>query len=141
MLFALGFLLVSSAALLAQEQGVVVDTKKHKIVFQLTTSDTVSQKHLMANVHHLLVALPKSRIEVVCHGNGITLLTAAQTKEAKNIEDLTQQGVDFVACENTMRIRKIKREELIKTCRTVPSGVAEVVLKEEKGWTYIKSGL
>jgi intracellular sulfur oxidation DsrE/DsrF family protein len=39
-----------------------------------------------------------------------------------------------------MRERKIKREELVSECRTVPSGVVEVVLKQHKGWAYIKAG-
>jgi uncharacterized protein len=48
--------------------------------------------------------------------------------------------VDFVACENAMREHKIKREDLVTDCRTVPSGVVEVVLKQDKGWAYLKAG-
>ncbi len=116
-------------------------TKKLKVVFQLTTSDTLAHKALAKQCQNFLNAAPNAKIEVVCHNNGITFLQTATTKQAEKIADLKAKGVDFVACENTMRERKIKREELLTVCRTVPSGVVEVVMKQDKGWAYIKAGL
>jgi uncharacterized protein len=140
------FLLVfaaASVALFAQNTttSTVVTTKKLKVVFHLTTADTLAQKALVKQCLNFLNAAPKSKIEVVCHNNGISLLQSSATKQAEKIRELTVRGVDFVACENTMRERKINREDLLSDCRTVPSGVVEVVLKQDKGWAYIKAGL
>jgi intracellular sulfur oxidation DsrE/DsrF family protein len=44
----------------------------------------------------------------------------------------------FKACENTIRERKIDRNTLLQQSGTVPSGVAEIVLKQEAGWAYLK---
>jgi intracellular sulfur oxidation DsrE/DsrF family protein len=33
------------------------------------------------------------------------------------------------------------KEELLKVAGTVPSGVAEVILKQESGWSYLKAGV
>ena len=140
-LFFFLFMLGTVAPIAAQTDAPVVTTKKLKVVFQLTSGDTLAQKALAKQIHNFLTAAPNARIEVVCHNNGISFLQTASTKQADKIKDLKAKGVDFVACENTMRERKIKREELLPECRTVPSGVVEVVLKQDKGWAYIKAGL
>lgn len=128
------------ANLQAQSDAPVVTTKKLKVVFHLTTADTLAHKALVKQMANFLHAAPKARIEVVCHNNGIGFLQSAVTKQAAKIGELKALGVDFVACENTMRERKIKREELVAQCRTVPAGVVEVVMKQEAGWAYIKAG-
>ncbi len=139
----LAFLAVFSASLFAQKAdgSAVVTDKKLRVVFHLTTADTVAQKALAKQCANFLTAAPKSKIEVVCHNNGISFLQKSKTQQGSKIAELAGKGVDFVACENTMRERKIGREELVAECRTVPAGVVEVVLKQEKGWSYIKAGL
>jgi uncharacterized protein len=134
------FLLITPAFAYSQNEATVVTTKKLKVVFQLTTNDTLAQKALVKQIHNVLTAAPNTKIEVVCHNNGITFLQTATTQQASKIKDLNIKGVDFVACENTMRDRKIKREELIAECRTVPSGVVELIMKQDKGWAYLKAG-
>jgi intracellular sulfur oxidation DsrE/DsrF family protein len=131
-------LLLLSASAVAQE---VVDYDEHKIVIQLTSDDTLVHKGLVKQIQNVLIATPNSKIEVVCHNNGIAFLQTAVTQQAVKIKGLKSKGVEFLACENTMRERKLKREELLPECGTVPSGVVEVVKKQEKGWAYIKAGL
>jgi uncharacterized protein len=121
-----------------QSEAPVVTTDKLKVVFQLTSNDTLLHKALTRQLNNFLVAAPNARIEVVCHNNGISYLQTAVTRYGDKIKDLKARGVDFVACENTLRERKIKREELLSECRTVPAGVVEVVIKQKKGWAYIK---
>ena len=118
----------------------MVSTKKHKIVIQLTSNDTVVQKSVIKQLNNILRAAPNTKIEVVCHNNGLTFLQTATTKQADNIRALSARGVDFVACENTMRDRKVKREDLLGVCRIVPAGVVEIMLKQEKKWAYLKAG-
>lgn len=122
------------------ETAPVVDKKKHKLVIQLTSNDTLVHKSVMKQIQNVLTAAPNTKIEVVCHNNGISLLQTAQTKQAAKIKEYKTLGVDFVACENTMRERKIKREELAPECRTVPSGMVEIMDKQEHKWAYIKAG-
>ena len=138
--FLLAALLFATTTFAQSEVGVVVSTKKHKVVIQLTTNDTVAQKSLVKQLNNILRAAPNTKIEVVCHNNGITFLQTTITKQADKIRELSARGVDFVACENSMRDRKIKREELLGECRTVPAGVVEIILKQEKKWAYLKAG-
>jgi intracellular sulfur oxidation DsrE/DsrF family protein len=39
-----------------------------------------------------------------------------------------------------MRRKNVSRGELLPFATTVDSGVAEVVRKQEQGWSYVKSG-
>lgn len=119
----------------------VMSAKKHKVVFQLTSSDTLVHKALIKQLNNFLNAAPKSKLEVVCHNNGITFLQTGVTKQADAIRALKVRGVDFVACENTMRERKLTRANLVDECRTVPAGIVEIVLKQEKRWAYIRAGI
>lgn len=117
-----------------------VDNTPYKIVFQLTSSDTTIQHSLVKQLNNALTAAPKSQIEVVCHNQGISFLVTAKTQQAEKIRELKAKGVVFAACENTMRDRKIKREELLPEAITVPAGIIEIVKKQRKHWAYIKAG-
>ncbi len=134
------FSIMLATSLFSQEEARVVDKKKHKIVFQLTSGDTLVHKALVKQIGHVLEAAPNSRIEVVCHSNGLPFLIAAQTKQAGKIKELTSRGVVFYACENTMRDRNVTKKDLVAECGTVPSGIVEIIRKQEQGWSYIKAG-
>ncbi len=117
-----------------------VDNTPYKIVIQMTSADTAVQHGLTKQINNALKAAPKSKIEVVCHSNGLFFLVTAKTYQAEEIRKLKAQGVVFAACENSMRSHKVKREELLPEAITVPSGVIEIVKKQGKHWAYLKAG-
>ena len=117
-----------------------IDNTPYKIVIQLTSGDTLVHHSVIKQINNALSAAPKSQIEVVCHNQGIAFLVSAKTLQADKIRELKAKGVVFAACENTMRDRKIKREELVQEAITVPSGVIEIVKKQRKHWAYLKAG-
>ncbi|MBK6931176.1 MAG: DsrE family protein [Saprospirales bacterium] len=121
-------------------QASAVDKSKHRVVIQLTSSDTLVHRALVKQIRNVQAAAPNTAIEVVCHNNGIDFLQISRTKCSADIEQLKKSGVDFVACENTMQTRQLKREDLLSACRLVPAGVVEIIVKQEKGWAYIKAG-
>jgi uncharacterized protein len=139
LLFSLGFGLKMTAQITTTTAESVKD-KAYKIVFQLTSNDTLVHKALIKQVGNALTAAPKSSIEVVCHSNGITMLQSATTISADGIKALKAKGVVFAACENTLRERKIAKSEIVSEAVFVPSGVIEVVDKELSGWAYLKAG-
>lgn len=111
----------------------------HKVVVQLNTSDTLVWHGALKNISNLQTALGhNTQIELVAHGSGISILLEGKTTQKAKIAELAASGVLFKACENTIRERKIDRTTLLQQSGTVPSGVAEVVLKQEAGWAYLK---
>lgn len=109
-----------------------------KVVVHLNTPDSETQGAGMKNVTNILKEDPQAQVEVVCHSGGISLLVKDQTKHKQAVEILAQQGVKFVACENTMRQKSIRKEDLLPTAKTVPSGAVEVVRKQQAGFAYFK---
>ncbi len=121
--------------------GISFAQKAHKVVFQFTNAnDTMQQKAFTRQLQNLTEHWPKAKIEVVCYNNGIEYLLSAKSKHINAINELNKKGVQFMACQNTMNQRNIKPEDLLPIAVIVPAGIAEIVEKEEKGWSYIKGG-
>ena len=115
-------------------------TKEHRIVFHLATSDTLAQKALVKQVSNVLDYWNTAKIEVVVHNNGINFMKQDEARFAKEIAALKQRGVVFAVCENTMKQRKIEKTQILPSAVFVPVGLAEIVLRQEEGWSYIKAG-
>lgn len=114
--------------------------KVHKIVFHLATSDTLAHKALAKQLSNVLDYWKNAQVEVVVHNNGIGFMKKSEAKTAKEIEALKARGVTFAVCENTLKQRKIDKSEILPEASFVPVGIAELVLKQEEGWSYIKAG-
>jgi uncharacterized protein len=133
-------LLLAGMPLKAQSQASDVDLAEHKIVFQLTSGDTTVHKMLVRQLGNVLVAAPNSKVEVVCHGPGIAMLTSLTTIVHPKIIDLKKKGIEFVVCENTLAERKVSKTEIIPEAGFVKAGIIEIVKKQEEGWSYIRAG-
>ena len=115
---------------------------KHKVVIQLNTADTAAWSSTIGNIKNLQKIWPNNvAVEVVIHGKALGLLVAAKTHLANEVIELSKTNVQFLACENSMRKYHIDKSELLTIANTIPSGVAEVILKQEAGWSYLKAGV
>jgi intracellular sulfur oxidation DsrE/DsrF family protein len=110
-----------------------------KVVVHVNFPEAGTQGAGLKNVTNILKDAPDTLVEVVCHGAGIGLVEKARTDHAEAVEAVIKKGVKFVACENTMRSKSIKKEDLLPGVGTVPSGAVEVVRKQQKdGYAYFK---
>lgn len=115
-------------------------TKAHRIVFHLSTSDTLAHKALVKQLSNVLDYWNTAQIEVVVHNNGIGFVKQGETTFASDITALKNRGVVFAVCENTLKQRKIEKSQIVPSTVFVPVGLAEIVLRQEEGWSYIKAG-
>ena len=114
----------------------------HKVVIQLNTADTAAWSGTIGNIKNLQKVWPGAiQVEVVAHGKGLDLLVKAKTHLATEVEALSKEGVIFSACENSMKKHNVTKADLLLVAGTVPSGVAELVLKQEQGWSYLKASV
>ena len=139
-LFSFFLLAISYSSLLAQEGKKVVDTKKHKVVMQVTVGDESMQNSIIRQVKNVKAALPNAEIEVVCHSGGLAMLVDEKCVVKDEIKELSGQMVTFAACENTMRREKVEKKDLVSQAISVPSGMAELIIKQDAGWAYVKAG-
>ncbi|MDI7776684.1 DsrE family protein [Asticcacaulis sp. EMRT-3] len=123
----------------AAELSPTIARKAHNVVFELTSSDPKAWVKLMNNVENLIKALgPDIQVEIVAHGDGLKmlLLSSADRPEAR-MEALSKGGVVFAACQNTMRGMNVEPKDLVPFAKPVDSGVAEVVRRQQDGWSYL----
>ena len=109
-----------------------------KVVVHLNTGDVATHEHGLKNVANILTEDPLAQVEVVCHSGGISLLEKTHSSQKEMVSSLSRQGVKFVACENTMRQKSIKKADLLLDAGTVPSGAVEVIRKQQAGFAYFK---
>lgn len=119
----------------------IMDEGEHKVIMQVSKIDAGEQRVIVSQVRNVLKSLPNARIEVVFHSQGIPLVLAKQTEVAPHVEELIRNGVVFAACENTMEKMKVSKSDLLEGVITVPSAMAELILKQAEGWIYVKSGI
>ena len=113
----------------------------HKIVFQFTNAaDTLQQKAIINQLTNLTAHWPKAKYEVVIHSMGLPFVMSGKSKQIQAIKVLRAKGVRFLVCENTLKSQKVSKDQLLSEVEYVPVGIAEIVEKQEQGWTYIKGG-
>jgi len=118
----------------------ILAAQPYKIVFQLVTADTSAHKSFMKQLNNILAEAPDTKIQVVCHGPGIALIRNDVSIVQDKISKLMERGVDFTACENTMKGRNIAKEKIMNKSTFAKAGIVEIVDKQSKGWAYIKAG-
>lgn len=114
--------------------------KEHKVIFEITSSDTADHRTVLRQINNVLKDVPNTRVEVVCHGAAIFMLVKDKTVLGEMMQDLKTKNVSFAACNNSMRKNNLTPDQLVPVANVVPNGVMEVVTKEEEGWSYIKAG-
>lgn len=124
----------------AQTKTEVVDKKPHRIIFHLTSPDTAAYRALTRQLNNTLDYWPDAQIEVVAHNKGIAMLLKEKTNVQPEITALKTRGIQFTACENTMKQQKLEKTQIITESGFVPVGIAQVVTRQEEGWAYIKAG-
>lgn len=116
--------------------------KKHNIVFQFTNAvDTLQQKAFVKQLENIMEVWPTANYEVVIYNFGIELVLNTNNIYYTRLLNLKNKGIKFVVCENTLKNRNLQKEKLhLDIVDFVPAGIAEIVMKQEKGWSYIKGG-
>ena len=130
-IFLLAMAMVSTILLSAQ--------KDYKVVFDLTSGDSLSQQTAIRWVTEIVKAEPTAQVEVVMFGKGLPLAIRDRSAVANDVMSLaTNKNVAFKVCSVAMASQKVDKSQLLPGVQTVPDGIYEVISKEREGWGYIK---
>ncbi len=114
-------------------------TKPVKILFDVTSKDTLTHQAVLRHVKGMSSAYADSNFEVVVYGGAITMLLKDQSTVSDAIESLgSKKNVAFAVCAETMRRQNIDQSKLIPGVVVVPDAIMEIVTKQNEGWGYIK---
>lgn len=110
-----------------------------KVIFHI---DELSKWNLLLkNVQNLVQAIEEDsiQIEVLANSEAVKLyLKNRAVNELSAMQDLSNQGVHFVACNNALKGLNIGQQQLASFVSTVPVGVLELIKKQSEGYAYIK---
>jgi uncharacterized protein len=113
---------------------------KHRVVFHVNVDLEERWQEVLNNVENLQKALgiENVEIEVVAHGAGIGLVQSKNAALRARVETIEKSGPVFAACSNTLRKKELTAADLTPGVKIVDSGIAEVVRRQEEGWSYVK---
>jgi intracellular sulfur oxidation DsrE/DsrF family protein len=123
----------------AQAQA-ATSAPRNRALFQVTEDDPALWNMIVNNIKNLRegVGSEGAEIELVAYGPGVAMLKA-DSPVRQRIAEALQSGVHVNACQNTMRNMKLTPADMLPAIGYVPSGVVEVMRKQQQGWAYIRS--
>ena len=113
---------------------------RNRALFQVTDNDPARWNLILNNMRNLRdgVAGEPIEIELVAYGPGLLMLKADSSVQERIAEAL-KSGVQVNACQHTMNGLKLTPADMLPAIGYVPSGVVEVMKKQQQGWAYIRS--
>ena len=114
---------------------------RYRAVYQLNTADTSIIRHALANIQNALNdprLKGKLDVELVVYGGAVATYKKDKPYFEKEVASLQKQGVIMAMCENTMKMRKISRDELFPIISYVPTANGELIIREQEGWAIIR---
>ncbi len=123
----------------AQTQTSSQTPQRNRIVFQVSDADPAKWNLVLNNVKNVQEDLGAKNvdIEIVAYGPGLSMLKL-ESVVGNKIADAIVGGVSVIACENTMKVQKLKRDDMISNLAYVPAGVVQLMTRQQQGWAYIR---
>jgi uncharacterized protein len=118
---------------------VLAQTSNYKVVFDMTSKDSVNQQSLIRQLSSIRELNPAAKLEVVIYGQGLGLVTKEGSAQQPAVSRLlTTDGISFKVCAITMKRYNIDKAQLLPGVEIVPDGIYEIISKQQEGWGYIK---
>lgn len=131
-IFLLSFLFICLNIIKAQ--------KDYKVVFDLTSKDSLDQKAALRWMNEVSNASPDAQVELVMYGQGVNLISKERTMYSDAIEKLlSKKNVSIKACAVALKAQGIDKSQLVPGVEVVPDGIYEIISKQRDGWGYIKA--
>ena len=111
----------------------------YKVLFILNDGDDKKIKSVIRNVNNAMSDPRfdgKLQVELLAFSDGVELFKK-ENKYESLLLDLKKKGVLLAQCENTLEERTILKEALVSFISFVPSGVGEVVIRQQQGWSSV----
>ena len=113
--------------------------KPYRVVFDLTSRDSLDQKAVMRWIKEVSATSPKAEMEVVMYAKGFELVMPEKSTMLPEVKEaMKNPNVSFVACEVALKNNKVDKSQLLEGVKTVPDGIYEIITKQQEHWGYIK---
>lgn len=133
-------LILSLVAFFLVEKPANAQSTNYHLVVDMVSADTSDHATILRQIRNLWKELPGTKVEIVMHGKAITMVQKGQVVMEDRIMALQKEGVVFAVCRNTMKRYNLTEKDFIPSATFVPAAIAELVKKQQEGWSYIKAG-
>jgi hypothetical protein len=112
----------------------------YKVVFDLTSRDTVDQKNMIRWLKEISESNPDAKMEVVMYAKGLELAVKDKSLVADDVTKLAaNKNISFSVCAVAMKNNNITADQLLPGVHVVPDGIYEIITRQREGWGYIKA--
>ena len=119
--------------------GATAKLKHYDALYILNSNDDKKIKGTLRNIDNALedVRLKgKLHVELIAFGDGVAVYMKSGAYE-QTLKDLKAKGVFLAQCSNTIKERKIDKNDLFPFVSYVPSGNGEIIIRQYQGWAVV----
>ena len=111
----------------------------YRVVFDLTSRDSLEQKAVLRWIKEVGTSSPKAQMEVVMYAKGFELLMPDRSAYIADVKEaMKNPNVTFKVCAIALKNNNVNKSQLLAGVETVPDGIYEIVSKQQDHWGYIK---
>ena len=111
----------------------------YRVVFDLTSRDSLEQKAVLRWIREVGTSSPKAQMEVVMYAKGFELVMPDRSAYIAEVKEaMKNPNVSFKVCAIALKNNNVDKSQLLAGVETVPDGIYEIVSKEQDRWGYIK---
>jgi intracellular sulfur oxidation DsrE/DsrF family protein len=134
----LAFAPAASNAQSAPKQ-VAQKSERYKLVLQVSDSDPAKWNLALNNARNVQEDLGKQSVdvEIVAYGPGLAMLRS-DSKVASRLAQALDNNIGLMACENTMRNTKVRKDDMYGGISYVDAGVVHIMKRQREGWSYVR---
>lgn len=125
--------------LAAEKPAKLAPAVRNKIVFQISDDDQRKWSGVLINAKNVQQDLGVNNvvIAIVVYGSGLGMLTF-DSPVGSEVAEAISTGIEFVACENTMKGQHLTRDDMLPSLHYAPAAIVELMKKQQQGYAYIK---
>jgi intracellular sulfur oxidation DsrE/DsrF family protein len=123
----------------AEFTGAAAKLKHYDALYIINSADEKKIKGTLRNMDNALEdprLKGKLHIELIVFGDGVAVYMKSGIFE-QSLKDLQAKGVVLAQCSNTVRERKIDKNDLFPFISYVPSGNGEIIIRQYEGWAVV----
>lgn len=121
---------------------IIAQTKDYKVVFDVTSKDTMDHKAVIRWLTEISNANENAKLEVVFYAVSLGMIIKDKTVVAGDIARLqANKNISFKVCAIAMKNQHVDQSQLLPGVEIVPDGIYEIISKQKEGWGYIKAKL
>ena len=129
---------VALAVLLSACAQMPTETKQ-RLVVQVSDDSPKTWNQALNNAANVQKELGRENVDIriVVYGNGIGMLKL-DSEVAGRVKQAVDGGIAVVACENTMKGRKITRADMLPYSGYVKAGIVDIMQRQRDGYVYVR---